>query len=94
MQKNNSNIGDFDSVLISLYGKPGTPKRKEFRREAYAYCVDMTMPAKENIIQQGLKAYSSIRKKAMTGGLPDLTLDEINEEIRLYKEENSSTLGL
>lgn len=52
------------------------------------------MPAKENIIQQGLKAYSSIRKKAMTGELPDLTLDEINEEIRLYKEENSSTLGL
>lgn len=39
------------------------------------------MPAREKVIQQGLKAYSSIRKKAMTGGLPDLTLDEINEEI-------------
>ncbi|MBQ2065736.1 MAG: hypothetical protein II455_06675 [Paludibacteraceae bacterium] len=94
MQKNNSNIGDFDSVINSSYGEPVTPEREEFRREAYAYCVYMTMPAKENIIQQGLEAYSSIRKKAMTGELPDLTLDEINEEIRLYREENSSTLGL
>lgn len=54
----------------------------------------MTMPAKENIIQQGLEAYSSIRKKAINGELPDLTLDEFNEEIRLYRGDDSSTLGL
>ncbi|MBQ3946023.1 MAG: hypothetical protein II670_10520 [Alphaproteobacteria bacterium] len=54
----------------------------------------MTMPAKENIIQQGLEAYSSIRKKAMTGELPDLTLNEINEEIKLYRGDDSSTLEL
>ena len=39
MQKKNSNIGNFDEVLNSLYGNPGTPQREEFRREAYAYCV-------------------------------------------------------
>lgn len=89
-----NNIGNFNNAPNALYGEPGTSKLKEFRREAYAYCVDMTMPARENIIQQGLKAYSSIRKKAINGELPDLTLDEINEEIRLYREENSSTLGL
>lgn len=38
MQKNN-NIHDFDTVINSLYGAPGTPQREEFRREAYSYCV-------------------------------------------------------
>lgn len=44
--------------------------------------------SREEIIKQGLEAYSSIRKKAMSGELPDLTLDEINEEIRLSREES------
>ncbi len=39
MQKSSNNIGNFDEVLNSLYGTPGTPQRDEFRREAYAYCV-------------------------------------------------------
>ena len=38
MQKNN-NIGNFDEVLNSLYGNPGTPQREEFRKEAFAFCV-------------------------------------------------------
>ncbi|MBE6341137.1 MAG: helix-turn-helix transcriptional regulator [Bacteroidales bacterium] len=39
MQENRKDIGDFDKVLDTLYGKPGTPERSEFRREAYSYCV-------------------------------------------------------
>ena len=39
MQQNNHEIKDFDEVLNSLYGAPGTPEREQFRREAYAYCV-------------------------------------------------------
>lgn len=39
MQENRKDVGSFDEVLDSLYGKPGTPQREEFRREAYAYCV-------------------------------------------------------
>ena len=39
MQKKANNVGDFDEVLHALYGKPGTPQREAFRREAYAYCV-------------------------------------------------------
>ncbi|MBP5558110.1 MAG: helix-turn-helix transcriptional regulator [Bacteroidales bacterium] len=39
MQKKANNVGDFDEVLNALYGKPGTPQREAFRREAYAYCV-------------------------------------------------------
>ena len=34
-----------------------------------------------------LEAFRSIRKMAENGQLPDLTLDEINEEIRLAREE-------
>lgn len=39
MQTKNKNIGDFDEVLDSLYGKPGTAERDAFRREAYTYCA-------------------------------------------------------
>ena len=35
----------------------------------------------------GLEAFQQIRKMAESGQLPDLTLDEINEEIRLAREE-------
>ncbi|MBQ4377564.1 MAG: helix-turn-helix transcriptional regulator [Bacteroidales bacterium] len=39
MKEKRSDIGDFDAVLNSLYGEPGTEQRDAFRREAYAYCV-------------------------------------------------------
>ena len=37
--------------------------------------------------QKGLEAFQQIRKMAESGQLPDLTLDEINEEIRLARQE-------
>ena len=36
-----------------------------------------------------LDAFREIRKMAESGQLPDLTLDEINEEIRLAREERA-----
>lgn len=35
----------------------------------------------------GLEAFLQIRKMAESGQLPEMTLDEINEEIRLAREE-------
>ena len=35
----------------------------------------------------GLEAFRQIRQMAESGQLPDLTLDEINKEIRLAREE-------
>ncbi len=35
----------------------------------------------------GLEAFQKIRKMAESSQLPDMTLDEINEEIRLAREE-------
>ena len=37
--------------------------------------------------KSGIEAFQQIRKMAENGQLPDLTLDEINEEIRLAREE-------
>ena len=35
----------------------------------------------------GLEAFQQIRRMAESGQLPEMTLDEINEEIRLAREE-------
>ncbi|MBR0049329.1 MAG: hypothetical protein IJP74_08440 [Prevotella sp.] len=35
--------------------------------------------------QHGIEAFRAIRKMAEAGELTDLTMDEINEEIRLYR---------
>ena len=37
-----------------------------------------------------LEAFREIRKIAESGQLPDLTLDEINEEIRLARDERAA----
>lgn len=39
MQANNPDIHSMDAVLDNLYGRVGSPKREEFRREAYAYMM-------------------------------------------------------
>ena len=41
----------------------------------------------KNASNTGLEAFKRIRKMAESGQLPDLSLDEINEEIRLAREE-------
>ena len=37
MMQANNDIKDVSAELDALYGKVGTPKREQFRREAYAY---------------------------------------------------------
>ena len=32
-------VYDFDAILDERHGKVGTPERKQFRKEAEAYCV-------------------------------------------------------
>lgn len=41
---------------------------------------------KEDSVKE-LEAFRKIREMAESGQLPDLTLDEINEEIRLAREK-------
>jgi hypothetical protein len=41
-----SKLHSFDIVLDELYGKPGTPSRDAFRREARAFCEEKTASKK------------------------------------------------
>lgn len=41
--------------------------------------------APDDVSTRGIEAFKAIRTQAENGQLPDLTLDEINEEIRLAR---------
>lgn len=43
--------------------------------------------APEKNLMSGLEAFQQMRKMAENGQFPEMTLDEINEEIRLAREE-------
>ena len=39
MKARNENLTSIDAIMDAEFGKPGTPEREEFRKEAYArYC--------------------------------------------------------
>ena len=40
MKARNENLTSIDAIMDAEFGKPGTPEREEFRKEAYAYCMD------------------------------------------------------
>ena len=44
-------------------------------------------PSADIVIERGRTAYDDIKAMAMRGELPDLSLDEINNEIRMAREE-------
>jgi len=48
---------------------------------------EIEMSEKEVIHEEGRRAFLEIRKMAEQKAFPDLTLDEINEEIRLSRED-------
>ena len=59
---------------------------------ANAVIVNRKIPFEIKAAERGdsmkdLEAFREIRRMAESGQLPDLTLDEINEEIRLAREE-------
>jgi len=47
------------------------------------------MSEKYTIQEEGRRAFWEIRKMAEQGAFPDMTLDEINEEIRLVRKEKN-----
>lgn len=48
---------------------------------------------KEAVRQRAIKAIESMRKSAEESGVSEMTLDEINEEIRLAREERKQRLA-
>lgn len=49
---------------------------------------------KEEIRKRAIKAIESMQKSAEESGASEMTLEEINEEIRLAREERKKRLGL
>ncbi|MBO4381559.1 MAG: helix-turn-helix transcriptional regulator [Bacteroidales bacterium] len=65
MKEKRNDIGSFDEVLNTLYGKPGSAQREAFRREAYAYCVGTIIHdarKREGLTQQELADRVGSRK--------------------------------
>ena len=76
----------FDALCAQM----GMSANKAMNSLAQYFVITRTIPvepqsANDPVRQQGLEAFRSIRKRAEAGELPDLTMDEINEEIRLYR---------
>lgn len=57
------------------------------RSRSIPFTVTVETENKDEIRQRALEAFKRQREKAMRGETPDLTLDEINEEIRLARQE-------
>lgn len=51
-------------------------------------------PHNDDITQKALASWTAIRQRAEAGTSPELTLDEINEEIRLAREERDKQSSL
>jgi len=47
---------------------------------------EIEMSDRDESFERGRRAYLELRRQAEEGRLPDLTLEEINEEIRLARE--------
>lgn len=55
----------------------------------------INIPPKKDVVRENaIKAFESIRKQAEASTEPEMTLEEINEEIRLAREERKKRLGL
>ena len=50
-------------------------------------------PKDDEVYNNGLQAFYALREQAEKNGLQELTLDEINEEIRLAHEERDRKRG-
>lgn len=58
--------------------------RTVVRRRRIPFIIEAS--SKEEVIGKGKASFDEIRAMVMRGELPELTLEEINEEIRLARE--------
>lgn len=62
------------------------------RSKSIPFSINVT-DEKEAVRQRAIKAIESMRKSAEESGVSKMTLDEINEEIRLAREERKQRLA-
>lgn len=56
-------------------------------KEVYIYVKELIDKRKENILETAKEAFYSIRESARKNGTMGMSLDEINKEIKLAREE-------
>lgn len=62
------------------------------RSKSIPFAINVT-DEKESVRQRAVQAIESMRKSAEESGASEMTLDEINEEIRLAREERKQRLA-
>ena len=76
----------FDALCAQM----GMSANKAMNSLAQYFVLNRRMPSEglasdDSTRKRGIEAFRAIREMAEAGELPDLTMDEINEEIRLYR---------
>jgi len=74
-----SDFGMTASTAFTIYAKKVVRERR--------IPFEITSPDEEITRERGRDAFYQLREQAKENGLQDMTLDEINEEIRLAREE-------
>lgn len=87
-----SNLKQSFDALCNEFGLSANAAMNVFAKAVVMYRkipFEIKAPEADNLIKS-LAAFKKIRKMAENGQLPDMTLDEINEEIRLAREERAN----
>lgn len=66
---------------------------KVVRSKRIPFIID-AVDEKDTVREYAIKAIESMQNRAQEAGVSEMTLDEINEEIRLAREERKKRLGL
>lgn len=74
----------FDSLCAQFGMSANTAMNVFAKAVVQRRCIPFEIRANDESVD-GLAAFREIRKMAENGQLPDLTLDEINEEIKLSR---------
>lgn len=79
----------FDSLCAQFGMSANTAMNVFAKAVVQRRCIPFEIKANDEVkaSEDGFDAFCRIRKMAESGQLPDLTLDEINEEIRLARAE-------
>ena len=87
-----SNLKQSFDALCNEFGLSANAAMNVFAKAVVMYRkipFEIKAPEADNSMNS-LAAFKKIRKMAENGQLPDMTLDEINEEIRLAREERAN----
>ena len=87
-----SNLKQSFDALCNEFGLSANAAMNVFAKAVVMYRkipFEIKAPEADNSMKS-LAAFKKIREMAENGQLPDMTLDEINEEIRLAREERAN----